>query len=89
MSQIFSYDKVYSHLLGIIDASDLEVISYDSATGRIFANYKKEKPIYITVSKYNSASVMVKITPADGVYNIPASVTDKIFTGLEKSLAGN
>ena len=82
----YSYDKVFSHLLGVVDASELEVTSYDSTSGRIFANYKKEKPIYITVSKYNNASVMVKITPADGIYNIPASVTDKIFSGLSKSL---
>ena len=57
--------------------------------GVIFANYKNEKPIYITVSKYNSANVMVKITPADGIYDIPASVTDKIYTELNRSLSSN
>ncbi|MCQ2957387.1 MAG: DUF3568 domain-containing protein [Candidatus Gastranaerophilales bacterium] len=83
----YSYDKVFSHLLGIVEASELEVVSYDSNTGKIFANYKKEKPIYITVSKYNNMSVMVKITPADGIYNIPGTVTDKIYSDLNKSLS--
>lgn len=80
------YDKVFSHLLGIVDNSELEVISYDSESGRIFANYNHEKPIYITVSKYNSANVLVKVTPADGIYNIPASVTNKIFDELNRSI---
>jgi len=81
-----SYDKVFSHLVGIIDASELELVSYDSVSGRIFANYNHEKPIYITVSKYNSANIMVKITPADGIYDIPASVTNKIFNELSRSI---
>ena len=83
----YPYDKVFTHLLGIIDASEMELISYDTKSGRIFANYKNEKPIYITVSKYNNMSVMVKITPADGIYNIPGNVTDKIYSDLNKSLS--
>ena len=55
-------------------------------SGRIFANYNSQKPIYITVSQYNKENVMVKITPADGVYDIPASITDKIFDELKRSL---
>ncbi len=81
------YDKVFSHLLGVVNASDFELVSYDSEKGRIFANYKSEKPIYITVSRYNSTNVMVKITPADGIYDLPATVTNKIFSDLNRSLA--
>ena len=82
----YPYDKVFSHLLGVLENSELELVSYDSQKGRIFSNYKGEKPIYITVSQYNSSNVMVKITPADGIYNIPAGVTDKIFAELNRSL---
>ena len=80
------YDKVFAHLLGIVDNSELEVVSYDSESGRIFANYNHEKPVYITVSKYNSANVLVKVTPADGIYDIPATVTNKIFDELNRSI---
>ena len=82
----YPYDKVFSHLLGVIENSDLELVSYDSQKGRIFSNYKGEKPIYITVSQYNSSNVMVKVTPADGIYNLPASLTDKLFADLNRSL---
>ena len=82
----YPYDKVFSHLIGIIDNSDLELVSYDSYSGRIFANYQYKKPVYITVSQYNSSNVLVKITPADGVYDLPASLTDKIFEELKRSL---
>ncbi len=81
------YDKVFSHLLGVIGMSDLELVSYDTKSGRIFANYKQEKPIYITVSKYNSYNVMVKVTPADGIYDLPGTVTEKLFSNLNNSLA--
>lgn len=81
------YDKVFSHIIGIVDNSDLELVSYDTKTGRIFSNYQNEKPVYITVSQYNTDNVMVKITPADGIYNIPVSVIDKIFADLNRSLA--
>jgi len=82
-----SYDKVFSHLVGIIDSSDLELVSYDSESGRIFANYKGEKPIYISVSKYNSENIVVKVIPADGLYDIPPLVMDKIFTELNRSIS--
>ena len=65
----------------------MELVSFDSKSGRIFANYRHMKPIYITVSQYNSENIIVKITPADGVYDIPANITDKIFSDLSKSLA--
>jgi len=82
----YPYDKVFSHLIGIVDNSELELVSYDTQSGRIFANYLNQKPIYITVSQYNSANVMVKITPADGIYDIPSTVTEKIFDELKRSL---
>ena len=81
------YDKVFSHLLSIVDNSELEVVSYDTKSGRIFANYKHEKPVYITVSQYNSTTVLVKIAPADGVYDLPANLYGKIFGELNRSLA--
>ena len=81
------YEHVFAHLVSIIDNTDLELVSFDSKSGRIFANYRHMKPIYITVSQYNSENIIVKITPADGVYDIPANITDKIFSDLSKSLA--
>lgn len=91
VSQYFKapYDKVFSHLVSIVDNSELEIISFDSSSGRIFANYKKEKPLYITVSKYNQTNVLVKITPADGVYDLPPTISSKIFAELNRSLAAN
>ena len=70
VSQYFNapYDKVFSHLVSIVDGSELEIVSYDTKSGRIFANYRHEKPVYITVSQFNATNVLVKITPADGVY---------------------
>lgn len=81
------YDKVFSHLLSIVDNSELEVVSYDTKSGRIFTNYRHEKPVYITVSQHNSTSVLVKIAPADGVQDIPVNVFGKIFGELNRSLA--
>lgn len=91
VSQYFKapYDKVFSHLLSIVDSSDMEVVSFDSESGRIFANYRHAKPVYITVSQYNSTNVLVKITPADGVYDMPQSVIGRIFADLNRSLAAN
>ena len=80
------YDKVFAHLVGIVDNTELEVVSYDSASGRIFANYKNAKPVYITVSQHNSSTILVKITPADGIYDLPTNLISKIFTELNNSL---
>lgn len=89
VSQYFNapYDKVFSHLVSIVDGSELEIVSYDTKSGRIFANYRHEKPVYITVSQFNATNVLVKITPADGVYDLPASLTGRIFGELNRSLA--
>ena len=88
VSQYFNapYDKVFSHLISIVDNSELEIVSYDTKSGRIFANYKHEKPVYITVSQYNSTNVLVKITPADGIYDLPESLPSRIFGELHRSL---
>ena len=88
VSQYFNadYDKIFSHILGILEANEFEVVSFDSKSGKIFANYKNEKPIYVTVSQYNDENILVKITPADGIYNIPSRATNSIFSDLNKVL---
>ena len=88
VSQYFNapYDKVFSHLVSIVDNSELEIVSYDTKSGRIYANYRHEKPVYITVSQYNSTNVLVKITPADGIYDLPTGLCGRIFGELQRSL---
>lgn len=81
------YDKVFSHLVSIVDNSELEIVSYDTKSGKIFANYRHEKPVYITVSQYNDTNILVKIAPADGVFDLPADIYRRIFGELNRSLA--
>ena len=81
-----SYQKVFTNLLGILDKSDFSIASYDSSSGRFFCNYQGKKPVYITVTEANISSVVVKINPADGVYDIPAGAVKSIFDELNNSL---
>ena len=81
-----TYQKVFTNLLGILDKSEFTIASYDSGSGRFFCNYQGKKPVYITVTEANVSSVVVKITPADGVYDIPAGAVTSIFNELNTSL---
>jgi len=81
-----TYDKVFSNLLGVLENTMVEVNSYDSKTGKILTTYKKKKAFYVTVSQYNTNTVMVKMTPDDGVYDFPQGLPAKIFMELEASL---
>ena len=81
-----TYQRVFTSLLGILDKSEFTVASYDSGSGKFFCNYQGKKPVYITVTEANISSVVVKITPADGVYDIPAGAVTNIFDELNTSL---
>ncbi len=81
-----TYQKVFTNLLGILDKSEFSIASYDSGSGKFFCNYQGKKPVYITVTEANISSVVVKITPADGIYDIPAGAVTTIFDELNASL---
>ena len=74
------------NLIGILDKSDFSIASYDTGSGKFFCNYLNKRPVYVTVTEYNSSSVVVRISPADGVYDIPASVITSICDKLNTSL---
>ncbi len=81
-----TYQKVFTNLLGILDKSEFTIASYDTGSGKFFCNYQGKKPVYITVTEVNSNSVVVKLSPADGIYDIPAGAVTNIFEELNNSL---
>ncbi|MDD3594141.1 MAG: hypothetical protein PHX18_05900 [Candidatus Gastranaerophilales bacterium] len=81
------YDNVFMAVVSTIEKSDINLVSFDSQSGRIFCNYKGQKPMFVSVSEYNDKTVMVKVTPADGIYNIPSAEINKIFGGINTTLA--
>lgn len=81
-----SYDKVFMATVSTIEKSDINLVSFDSESGRIFCNYKGQKPMFVSVSEYNDKTVMVKVTPADGVYNLPSGEINRIFGNINTAL---
>lgn len=80
------YDDVFIVAISALAKSPVTVVSFDSASGRIFCNYKNIKAIYAIVESPSSNSTIIKITPADGNYNIPLTIINKIFEDVNSSI---
>jgi hypothetical protein len=81
------YDKVFITAVSTLEKSPITVVSFDTASGRIFCNYRETKSIYGVVESTSSNSTVFRITPADGNYNIPLTIIKSIFQEMEQELS--
>jgi len=78
----YPYDKVFINTLAALSDLNFQITSFNSTKGEIFAKFKK-KELYIVISKTDNNKTLVRITPADGIYDISSDVTKEIFDNLK------
>jgi len=81
------YDKVFIIAVSALEKSPITVISFDTASGKIFCNYHETKSIYGVVESISPTSTVFRIIPADGNYDIPMTIVKSIFRDIEQELS--
>jgi len=80
------YLSVYMAALSAL-SNNLTIVSYDSAKGVIKARARGGEELFILVASFQNNLTKVRITPADGIYDIPLDVINGIFEGIKVELA--
>ena len=85
----YSYSDTYVATLAALTSSNVELISYNSSKGTIKAKLSGGKMLYIVLIYSQPKSTQVRITPADGVYDLPDTLIEQIFGNIKLELAEN
>lgn len=86
---IKSYNNPYSNVfiatLAVL-SNPVAVTSFDSSKGEIKARLKNGKELFILVASFQNNLTKVRITPADGIYDISLETVNKIFDDIKFEL---
>jgi len=81
-----SYSNTFVATLYALSEAKIEVLSFNSLEGKIYARLYRAKDLYVLIQPFNSKVTLVRITPADGVYNIPDTLVKEFFNNLKIEL---
>lgn len=82
----YDYASTFKSTLNVLFQLDITPTEYDTNSGQIKARLASGKEIFILLLPSQEKLTHVRITPADGHYNIPVEVIYSIFKSLDRSL---
>ncbi|MDD3014183.1 MAG: hypothetical protein PHC34_10820 [Candidatus Gastranaerophilales bacterium] len=84
-----SYSNTFTSTLYALSESKVEILSFNSKEGKIYARLYNKKNLYVLVHPVNDNNTSVRITPTDGVYNISDIVIKEIFKDIKADLTAS
>jgi len=81
-----SYTNTFKAAIMAISTSGASPVSFNTSKGQIIAKLDSDKEILILIVPYSEKSTSIRITPADGNYNIPMSGIKKLFKAIDENL---
>ena len=82
----YSYPKTFRSTLTTLMQFNIKPVSYDSSKGEIKAKLATGKEIFILLLPSQEKLTHVRITPADGRYDISRELISQIFQTIERNL---
>ncbi|EKE04577.1 MAG: hypothetical protein ACD_20C00047G0007 [uncultured bacterium] len=82
----YQYLDTFISTLAALSNSKINITSYNTSKGEIKAKLGNGKGLYILVNAPQSNMTQVRITPADGIYDIPAETISKLFEDIRIEL---
>jgi len=82
----FSYADTIKSTITSLSEMQIVPVSYNTENGQIIAKLDSGKELYILIVPYKENSTCVRITPADGNYNLPMATINEIFTAIGNNL---
>lgn len=82
----YDYASTFKSTLNTLFQSDITLVAYDSNSGQIKARLKSGRELFILLLPSQDKLTHVRITPADGRYDLPMDIVNGIFKGIGRSL---
>ena len=82
----YDYSKTFKSVITTLNQFGIEIVSYDSSRGQINARLDSGRELFIMLLPSKETLTHVRITPADGRYNISTELVDKIFKNIDRNL---
>ncbi len=84
----FSYDysKTLRSTMAALTQFNIKPLCYDSSKGQITARLNSGRELFILLLPSQEKLTHVRITPADGRYNLSRELIDNIFKNIERNL---
>ena len=80
------YRSTLSSTLNTLVQANIMPVDYDSGRGQIRARLASGKELFILLLPSQAKLTHVRITPADGRYNVPPEMINDIFQGIGRNL---
>lgn len=82
----YNYSQTLNSTIIALTEFNIEPLCYDSSRGHIKARLNTGKELFIMLLPSTEKMTHVRITPADGQYNISMDLIGDIFTNIERNL---
>lgn len=82
----YEYSKTLRSTMATLTQFNIKPVCYDSSRGQIKAELKTGKELFIILLPSQEKLTHVRITPADGRYNISKELVNDIFKNIERNL---
>lgn len=84
-----SYADTLKSTIIALSAMGITPDSYNTEKGQIIAKLQSGKEIFVLLVPFKEDSTCVRITPTDGIYNIPLNTINEIFSNINANLPAN
>jgi len=84
----YDYFRTLVSILVSLEELNLGQIYFDSSKGQIFVSPANGKDIFILLLPSQDNLTSVRITPADGQYNINREMVNSIFSRIDHNISG-
>lgn len=85
-SYAYSYANTLNATIISLSQTGITPVSCNTSKGQIIARLDSGKEIFILLVPYSEKLTSIRITPADGIYNLPMAIINQIFTAIEDNL---
>lgn len=77
------YSKVFISTLSAVSRMKLGISSFNSSKGEIMAKLLNNKELFIVVYSSDEKNTLVRITPANGIYDFDEDIAAEIFKNIK------
>lgn len=81
-----SYADTLKSTIVSLNMMGIKTTSYNTQKGQIIAKLPSGKEIFVLIVPFSENQTSIRITPANGEYNLPMDIINEIFSAVEDNL---
>lgn len=83
----YKYLDTFISTIAVLSNSKITITTYNTSKGEIKARLSNNKELFILVTSLQDNLTQVRITPADGIYDIPVDNIKRILNNIKLELS--